>query len=121
MDEPENPQPAGRKRKLGKTALEKLKASQKAKAKKKAGVDDDNDSDDDEYTALSKSLKANISSPSARPPVGTLEECVECEKQFSVVSCNKTSRSVRGHLRSCLDTLYRCCKFTSRISLPHLL
>lgn len=85
MDEPESPQPAKSKRKLGKKALEKLKASQKAKAKKRGDVDSDDDSDDDEYTALSKSLKANAATPSVRPPVGTLEVCTKCEKEFSVV------------------------------------
>jgi DNA repair protein RAD7 len=84
MDEPASAQPA-KKGKPGKAALKRLKAAEKKKAKKRGDIDSSDDSDDDTYTALSKSMKANAASPSVRPPVGTLEVCAKCEKEFSVV------------------------------------
>ena len=73
----------GKKRKVSKAALEK----QKAAAKKKAKKQDDNDYEDDEddaYTALSRSLWTNKSA-NPKPPVGSLEKCAKCSKQFTVV------------------------------------
>jgi DNA repair protein RAD7 len=65
-----------KRRKLTKAAEAKLKA----KEKKKKGSDDDED--EDAYTALSKSL---WSSGASKPPVGSFEDCAECQKQFTVV------------------------------------
>jgi len=73
-----------RKRKASKAALEKQKAAAKKRAKKH---DDDDDYEDDEdvYTAPSKSLRTSKSS-NPKPPVGSLEKCAKCTKQFAVVS-----------------------------------
>ena len=86
-DNIDGPEPSTRttgKRKASKKALDKLKAAEKAKAKKKGEIDTDDNDSDDEYKAPSKSLKINAT-PSVRPPVGTLEVCAKCEKEFSVV------------------------------------
>jgi len=89
LDEPEGESPTTKKRKLTKAAEAKLKAKEKEKAKKKAKKDDDDDDYDDEdedaYTALSKSMWTNAASSPSKPPVGSFENCVKCEKQFTVV------------------------------------
>ena len=69
---------------MSKAALEKQKAAAKKKAKKQeddAYEDDENDA----YTALSesRSLWANESA-NPKPPVGSLEKCAKCSKQFTV-------------------------------------
>jgi DNA repair protein RAD7 len=87
----EKDQPAGKKRKLGKAALEKLKAKAKAKAKAKKskakGSDNDDyeDSDEDEYTALSKGGFTKTGKASVLPPAGSFENCAKCKKRFTVV------------------------------------
>jgi len=95
-------QPAGKKRKLSKAALAKLKAKEKAKesakekakykakkGKKKGANDDedyeDEDEDEDEYTALSKGGFTRGGARSVLPPAGSFENCAECEKKFTVV------------------------------------
>ena len=83
MDEPEEPV-STKKRKLSKAVEVKLKAKEKAKAKKKAKKDDDGDyedEDEDPYSALSKMWKDDL----PKPPVGSFETCVRCQKQFTMV------------------------------------
>lgn len=75
MDESETEKAAPKKRKLTKAAEAKLKA------KKKAGKKDDDDDEEDAYTALSKSMYKTT-----KPPIGSFEDCVKCDKQFTVVS-----------------------------------
>ena len=77
---------------MSKAAEAKLKAKEKAKAKAKGkgkgkgkkgdddDYEDDSDEDEDAYTALSKMWK-----DTAKPPVGSFEECARCKKQFTVV------------------------------------
>lgn len=72
----------GKKRRVSKATLEKQKAAAKKKAKKKD--DDDYEDEDDAYTALSKSLWTNKSA-NPKPPVGSLEKCAKCSKQFTIV------------------------------------
>jgi len=76
--------PIGKKRKVSKAALEKQKAAAKKRAKRCNDDDDECDDDGDEYTALSKSLKTNKSG-NPKPPIGSLEKCAKCSKQFTVV------------------------------------
>jgi hypothetical protein len=64
--------------------LEKQKAAAKKKAKKCDDDDDNDDEDEDEYTALSKSPKKN-NLGGAKPPIGSLDKCAKCSKQFAVV------------------------------------
>ena len=52
------------------------------KTKKTKKDDDDYDEDDDAYTALSKSMWSNSAK---KPAVGSFENCVKCEKKFTVV------------------------------------
>ena len=80
----ESEAPAGRKRKASKAALEKQKAAAKKRAKKCDDNDDEYDEGGDEYTALSKSLRTNKSGD-PKPPIGGLEKCARCSKQFTVV------------------------------------
>jgi DNA repair protein RAD7 len=68
-----------KKRKLSKAAEAKLKAKEKKKRGKK---DSDDDEEEDAYTALSKSLRQNST---ARPSIGSFENCSTCNKQFTVV------------------------------------
>ena len=84
-EEEEEVQSPAKKRKLSKKEQEKLRAKEKAKAKKKK---DDSDSSDDEYTALSRRATSNRArgATGVKPPVGSFENCAECEKQFTVVS-----------------------------------
>ena len=73
-------------------AKEKEKAKAKAKGKKKAKDDDgdyEDSEDEDAYTALSKMWK-----DSAKPPVGSFEECARCKKQFTVVSPDSVDMEV---------------------------
>ena len=73
-------------------AKEKEKAKAKAKGKKKAKDDDgdyEDSEDEDAYTALSKMWK-----DSAKPPVGSFEECARCKKQFTVVSSDSVDMEV---------------------------
>ena len=85
LDEPEEEQPA-KKRKQSKVPQKaKEKGKEKAKAKKKAKKGDDDDYEDDEedpYSALSKMWKNDL----PKPPIGNFENCARCEKQFTVVS-----------------------------------
>jgi len=67
------------KSKLSKAAEAKLKAKEKKKRGKKGSDDDE---EEDAYTALSKSLRPNST---ARPPIGSFENCSTCNKQFTVV------------------------------------
>ncbi|KAF8521405.1 RNI-like protein [Hysterangium stoloniferum] len=84
-DSEEEAIPAGKKRKLGKAALEKMKAKEKKTAKKKKkGSDDDYSEDDDIYTALSKGAFSGAGKGSAVPPAGTFENCAKCGKKFTV-------------------------------------
>jgi len=64
--------------------LEKQKAAAKKRAKQGDDDDDDFDDDGDEYTALSKSLRSNKSGE-PKPPIGSLEKCAKCSKQFTMV------------------------------------
>lgn len=57
-----------------------MKAKAKAKAKKAKDDDDDDDDYEDAYTALVKD-----SYKPTRPPIGSFENCVRCEQQFTVV------------------------------------
>lgn len=70
-----------KKRKMTKGAEQKLKAKEKAKAFKKHG---DNSEDEDAYTALSKASWGGASG--SKPPIGSLDICAKCEKEFSIVS-----------------------------------
>ncbi|TCD69896.1 hypothetical protein EIP91_005720 [Steccherinum ochraceum] len=104
LDEDEDEQPAPKKRKLSKAAEAKLKAKEKEKAKGKAkakgkgkkGDDDDyeDDSDgEDAYTALSKMWK-----DSAKPPVGSFEDCARCKKKFTVTKYTLAANPPPGFL-----------------------
>jgi len=83
LDEPDDT-PATKKRKLTKAAQEKAKEKAKSKknGKKGGGGDGGSDDEEDPYTALSKSA---WSGASVKPPVGNLEQCAKCEKEFTVV------------------------------------
>jgi DNA repair protein RAD7 len=68
--------------------LKKSKAAVKRKAKRDSGSDDYEDSEDDEYNAPARGLfspSKQTADPSARPPNGSIEECAECGKDFTVV------------------------------------
>ncbi|KAJ2984696.1 hypothetical protein NUW54_g10414 [Trametes sanguinea] len=96
LDEPEEPVNP-RKRKLTKAAEAKLKAKEKEKAKKKAkkGDDDDyEDEDEDPYSALSKMWKDDL----PKPPVGSFENCVRCQKQFTVTKYTVAANPPPGYL-----------------------
>ncbi|KAF7322013.1 Dna dependent atpase [Mycena kentingensis (nom. inval.)] len=93
LDEPEAPAAPQKKQKLSKAAEAKLKAKEKAKAKKKKKEDDDDDSDEDAYTALAKTGRSN--DKSAKPPVGSFEDCAKCEKQFTVTKTLSRTRRRR--------------------------
>lgn len=69
---------------MSKAVLEKQKATAKKRAKQCDDNDDDFDDDGDEYTSLSKSLGLNKSGDS-KPPIGSLEKCAKCSKQFTMV------------------------------------
>ncbi|KAI0365137.1 RNI-like protein [Pilatotrama ljubarskyi] len=98
LDEPEDPPPtATRKRKLTKAAEAKLKAKETEKAKKKAKKDDDGDyedEDEDPYSALSKMWKDDL----PKPPVGSFETCVRCQKQFTVTKYTMAANPPPGYL-----------------------
>ncbi|KAF8519826.1 hypothetical protein JB92DRAFT_2786466 [Gautieria morchelliformis] len=103
----EKDKPAAKKRKLGKAALEKLKAKDKAKAKAKAkkskakGSDDDDyeDSDEDEYTALSKGGGfTKTGKASVLPPAGSFENCAKCKKRFTVTRYTMAANPGPGFL-----------------------
>ncbi|KAL0070717.1 UV-damaged DNA-binding protein rad7 [Marasmius tenuissimus] len=81
LDEPESP-PKKAKAASGSKENTKGKNAKGKKQKGKKGEDDYQDEDEDAYTALSKSLWSNAG-PS-KPPVGSFEKCVKCEKQFTV-------------------------------------
>lgn len=69
-----------------KGAKGKSTAAAKSKAKKKAKEDGEYEgSSEDEYTAISKNLWSMGGSGDPKPPVGSFEKCVRCEKQFTVV------------------------------------
>ncbi len=84
QEQPED-KPTGRKRKLTKAAEAKLKA----KEKKKRGIkdsDEDMDEDDDAYTAPSRIVRDGaVAGTGPRPNPGSFENCVKCEKRFTVV------------------------------------
>lgn len=95
LDEPEEAPVKTRKRKLTKAAEAKLKAKEKEKAKKKAKKNDDDDyedEDEDPYSALSKMWKDDL----PKPPVGSFENCVRCQKQFTVVRSYIVFLSIAG-------------------------
>lgn len=95
LDEPEEAPAKTRKRKLTKAAEAKLKAKEKEKAKKKAKKNDDDDyedEDEDPYSALSKMWKDDL----PKPPVGSFENCVRCQKQFTVVRSYIVLLSIAG-------------------------
>ncbi|KAH9961086.1 RNI-like protein [Russula dissimulans] len=77
------------------TPLEKQKAAAKKRAKKHDN--DDYEDDEDEYTALSKSLWTNKSS-NPKPPVGSLEKCAKCSKQFTVTKYTMVANPPPGYL-----------------------
>ncbi|KAI8974163.1 RNI-like protein [Trametes punicea] len=96
LDEPDEPTPP-RKRKLSKAAEAKLKAKEKEKAKKKAKKDDDvdyDDEDEDPYSALSKMWRDDL----PKPPVGSFETCVRCQKQFTVTKYTVAANPPPGYL-----------------------
>ncbi|TFK35443.1 hypothetical protein BDQ12DRAFT_737547 [Crucibulum laeve] len=99
MDEVEDeaPNPA-KKRKLSKAALAKSKEAAKANAKKgaKKGADNDMDDEEDPYNALSRSMWTNESS--ARPSVGSFEDCAVCQKQFTVTKYTLAANPPPGFL-----------------------
>ncbi|OCH84255.1 RNI-like protein [Obba rivulosa] len=95
LDEHEEEQSAPKKRKLTKAAEAKLKAKEKQKAKRKVGADDDNDyEEEDPYNALSKMWKGDL----PKPPVGSFEECVRCNKQFTVTKYTLPANPPPGYL-----------------------
>ena len=71
--------------KLTKAAEAKFKAAAKKKAKKDGKVDSDWE-EEDAYTALSKSAWSSNGASGLKPPVGSFETCVKCNKRFTVVS-----------------------------------
>lgn len=114
--EPEESKTAGKKRKLSKAAIQKLKAKEKAKAnKKKKKGDDDNysDSEEDEYTALSKNGFTLTGKSHVLPPVGNFEDCATCGKQFTVVCFLFTSH--RSTLTQNSDTIHHGVKLWRRL------
>ncbi|KZV99989.1 RNI-like protein [Exidia glandulosa HHB12029] len=88
---------AKKKKKLSKAAEAKLKAKAKANARKKGvEVSDDEDyEDEDEYTAPSKKTGAAAAGP---PPVGSFENCADCEQQFTVTRYTMAARPGPGWL-----------------------
>ena len=92
VDDEEGEKPSPKKRKLTKAAQAKLKAKERKKLGKKGS--DDEDGDEDAYTALSKSLWTD---GTAKPPVGSFENCAVCGKQFTVVCplCTHHARRTR--------------------------
>ncbi|KZT41058.1 RNI-like protein [Sistotremastrum suecicum HHB10207 ss-3] len=87
-DGDEGDQPKTKKAKLAKAALAKAKAKAKAKQKKKKGdASGSDDDDEDEYNALpikNSRRITDLDDPTARPPIGSLEECAECHKEFTM-------------------------------------
>lgn len=82
LDEEDSSEPAAKKRKVSKASESKNKKG-KGKAKKGKKGDDDadyQDSGEDAYTALSKMWKGDL----PKPPVGSFEKCIKCQKQFTV-------------------------------------
>jgi DNA repair protein RAD7 len=106
----------GRKRKVSKAVLEK----QKAAAKKKAKKQDDDDYDDEEDDAYNKfSIRWENKSANPKPPVGSLEKCAKCSKQFTVVRVSVVVYLPSG-LHSSEDEIHGCCESSPRPSLPSL-
>jgi DNA repair protein RAD7 len=80
--------PPKKKRKFSKAVEAKLKAKEKAglNAKKGKGKGDDDEYDDEEdpYNAPSKGWISGATGTA--PPIGTFQNCAQCEKKFTVVS-----------------------------------
>ena len=108
----------GRKRKASKAVLEKQKAAAKKKAKKQDD-DDYDDDEDDAYNMFSTRSMWENKSANPKPPVGSLEKCAKCSKQFTVVRI-----SVAVYLHSCLhsseDEIHGCCESFPGLSMPPL-
>ncbi|KAF9218763.1 RNI-like protein [Gyrodon lividus] len=81
LDEPEEESPA----KKRKSTKGKTTAAAKAEAKKSKMDGDYEGSSEDEYKAVSKSLWSMGGNGGSKPPVGSFEKCVRCDKQFTVV------------------------------------
>ncbi|KZT18911.1 RNI-like protein [Neolentinus lepideus HHB14362 ss-1] len=94
LDEPD--EPTTKKRKV----TDKGKGKGTIAAKKKAKEDDDAsyDEEEDAYTAISKQLWRGNGSTSAKPPVGSFENCAKCEKQFTVTKYTMAARPGPGWL-----------------------
>ncbi|PVF98871.1 RNI-like protein [Serendipita vermifera] len=78
--------PPKKKRKLSKAVEAKLKAKEKAtlnaKKGKKKQDDDDDDDEEDPYNAPSKGWISGATGTA--PPIGTFQNCAQCEKKFTV-------------------------------------
>ncbi|KAI9570701.1 RNI-like protein [Boletus coccyginus] len=95
LDEAEEESPV----KKRKGAKGKGTAAAKSKAKKKAKEDGEYEgSSEDEYTAISKNLWSMGGSGDPKPPVGSFEECVRCEKQFTVTKYTLAANPPPGYL-----------------------
>ncbi|GJJ14915.1 hypothetical protein Clacol_009185 [Clathrus columnatus] len=87
-----------KKRKLTKAQMETLKAKEKKKAKgRRKGNDSDDSEDSDIYNALSKGGFNNVGASKAPLP-GTIVDCVECSKKFTVTKYTIPSREKSGLL-----------------------
>ncbi|KAF9447166.1 RNI-like protein [Macrolepiota fuliginosa MF-IS2] len=74
-----------KRRKLTKAAEAKLKAKEKKKRRVKDSDDEYIDEDDDAYTAPSRMRGVAGVATGPRPPPGSFETCVKCEKRFTVM------------------------------------
>jgi hypothetical protein len=107
----------GKKRKVSKATLENQKAAAKKKAKKQDD-DDYKDDEDDAYTTLSRCLWTNNSAKS-KPPVGSLEKCAKCSKQFTVVRISGLFPYFLAYIQL-KDEIHDCCESSPGLSLSPL-
>ncbi|KAK7060603.1 UV-damaged DNA-binding protein rad7 [Paramarasmius palmivorus] len=91
LDDPAEEQSPPKKQKVA----EKGKGKGKKTKKTKKDDDDDYDEDDDAYTALSKSMWSNSAK---KPAVGSFENCIKCEKKFTVTKYTLASNDGSGFL-----------------------
>lgn len=121
-DGDEGDQPKTKKAKLAKAALAKAKAKAKAKQKKKKGdASASDDDDEDEYNALpikNSRRITDLDDPTARPPIGSLEECAECHKEFTMVSRDGFFLCLPS--QPFLDALYCGCRPRPGMAMPRM-
>ncbi|KAL0574667.1 UV-damaged DNA-binding protein rad7 [Marasmius crinis-equi] len=97
LDEPESPPKKAKVAESTKGDAKGKNAKGKKKGAKKGDDEEYQDEDEDAYTALSKSIWSNPG-PSAKPPVGSFENCAKCEKQFTVTKYTLAANDGTGFL-----------------------